>query len=91
MGEITNYNFRDKEIRIELNEAGDPLFVAKDVVLALGLEWKGGYQLTKIIDEWKGVRKFGSQDFPPNFPRSPVLPKAATDYPKVADDSEILF
>lgn len=50
--------FENKEfgaVRTFRDKAGEPLFVAKDVALALGYEWNGNARIAHIPAEWEGV------------------------------------
>ena len=50
--------FENKEfgaVRTFRDKAGEPLFVAKDVALALGYEWNGNARIAHIPAEWMGV------------------------------------
>ena len=50
--------FENKEfgaVRTFRGKAGEPLFVAKDVALALGYEWNGNARIAHIPAEWMGV------------------------------------
>ena len=50
--------FENKEfgaVRTFRDKAGEPLFVAKDVALALGYEWNGNARIAHIPAEWRGV------------------------------------
>ena len=49
-----NYLFEQNEVRIALDENGEPLFCAKDVCKALGIIWKGKQSLPLGKDE-KGL------------------------------------
>ncbi|MBF0418392.1 MAG: hypothetical protein HQL86_09115 [Magnetococcales bacterium] len=52
---ITLFNFESKQIRI-ITIDGEPWFVAKDVVEALGVIWNGAPAIKHVPEEWKGVR-----------------------------------
>ena len=50
--------FENKEfgaVRTFRDKAGEPLFVAKDVALALGYEWNGTARIVHVPAEWRGV------------------------------------
>ena len=50
--------FENKEfgaVRTFRDKAGEPLFVAKDVALALGYEWNGNARIAHVPAEWRGV------------------------------------
>ena len=42
-------------VRTFRDKAGEPLFVAKDVALALGYEWNGNARIAHVPAEWRGV------------------------------------
>ena len=52
---LTPFAFGDALVRIVADEHGDPLFIAKDVALALGYAWNGMKNLQHIPEEWRGV------------------------------------
>ena len=52
---ILPFAFEESLVRVIMNDADDPLFVAKDVALALGYEWNGASRVSHVPDEWKGV------------------------------------
>ncbi|MBD8896222.1 Bro-N domain-containing protein [Desulfovibrio desulfuricans] len=43
-------------VRVVCDENGEPLFVAKDVSLALGYQWNGAACINHVPEEWRGVR-----------------------------------
>lgn len=55
MSAMTPYLFGDAPVRVLRDEAGEPLFVAKDVALALGYEWNGASRVAHVPEEWKVV------------------------------------
>lgn len=66
MSEIISSLFGENIIRVILSETGDPLFVAKDVALALEYEWNGAARVAHVPEEWKVVTSvvttFGAKD-----------------------------
>ena len=42
-------------VRVVLDDAGEPWFVAKDVALALGYQWNGISRISHVPEEWRGV------------------------------------
>ena len=57
-GICSSFLFDDHDVRVQNKSDGKVLFVARDVVEALGLAWDGNRQLSKIPDDWKGVGSF---------------------------------
>ena len=57
-GMCSSFLFDDHDVRVQNRSEGKVLFVARDVVEALGLAWDGNRQLSKIPDDWKGVGSF---------------------------------
>lgn len=55
MSAMTPYLFGDAPVRVLRDEAGEPLFVAKDVALALEYDWNGASRVAHVPDEWKRV------------------------------------
>lgn len=58
MSQIFNllpFSFEGRELRVLRDEVGEPLFVAKDVALALGYIWKGISTVSHIPEEWRRV------------------------------------
>ena len=58
MSQIFNllpFSFEGHELRVVRDAAGEPLFVAKDVALALGYTWKGISTVSHIPEEWRRV------------------------------------
>ena len=55
MSDLKSFFFRGDEVRVVLDESGEPLFVAKDVALALDYDWNGAARLAHVPEEWKGV------------------------------------
>ena len=55
MSDLKTFFFRGDEVRVVLDESGEPLFVAKDVALALDYDWNGAARLAHVPEEWKGV------------------------------------
>lgn len=58
MNEIIPLWFEQHQIRVSLDDNGNPWWVAKDVCEALGIQWKGNDSLHGIPEAWRGVRKF---------------------------------
>lgn len=42
-------------VRVVLDDAGEPWFVAKDIALALGYQWSGIRTIQHVPEEWRGV------------------------------------
>lgn len=51
---IIDYNFEGSSVRTIVDDAGNPWFVAKDVVEAVGAKWQGVQNLAHIPEQWKG-------------------------------------
>ena len=49
------FEFEGQPLRVHLDEAGEPWFVAKDVALALGYQWNGFKNIQHVPEEWRGV------------------------------------
>ena len=49
------FAFEEQLVRCRLDERGEPWFVAKDVALALGYQWKGISTIGHVPEEWRGV------------------------------------
>lgn len=49
------FSFEGRSLRVLREAAGEPLFVAKDVALALEYAWKGVSTVSHIPEEWRGV------------------------------------
>ena len=47
--------FEESLVRVIPDQNGDPLFVAKDVALALGYEWNGVSRIAHVPEEWRRV------------------------------------
>lgn len=69
MSQIFNslpFSFEGRSLRVLRDEAGEPLFVAKDVILALGASWSGIANIKHVPEEWRGVESVstpsGTQD-----------------------------
>ena len=56
MSDLKSFFFRGDEVRVVLDENGEPLFVAKDVAVALEYEWNGSAAMRHVPEEWKVVR-----------------------------------
>jgi prophage antirepressor-like protein len=54
MSAITLFNFEGTQVRVSMDEKGEPWFVAKDVVAVLGSEWSGA-AVQSVPERWKGV------------------------------------
>ncbi|MGP9796166.1 BRO-N domain-containing protein [Halomonas sp. 86] len=55
MQNVKPFNFEKNQVRVIQDDNGEPLFVAKDVALALGYRWAGSATVSHVPDEWKGV------------------------------------
>ena len=55
MNDVKTFFFRGDEIRVFPAPNREPLFVAKDVALALDYEWSGNKTVGHIPEEWKVV------------------------------------
>ena len=53
---INYFDFQDINVRVVLDERGDPLFVAKDVAEALEYSWNGTDCIRHVPEEWRRVR-----------------------------------
>lgn len=54
---IIDYNFEGSSVRTIVDDAGNPWFVARDVVEAVEAVWKGvSGSIAHVPDQWKGVR-----------------------------------
>ena len=49
------FEFEGQPLRVHLDAAGEPWFVAKDVALALGYQWNGSARIAHVPEEWKRV------------------------------------
>ena len=49
------FEFEGQPLRVHLDDAGEPWFVAKDVALALGYQWNGSARIAHVPEEWKRV------------------------------------
>lgn len=60
------FAFDSALVRVVLDDAGEPLFCAKDVALALGYQWNGVSCINHVPEEWKLVRSvltsFGTKE-----------------------------
>jgi prophage antirepressor-like protein len=65
MNDLTVFSYRDRPVRTIMVD-GEPWWVAKDVVEAVGAVWKGGQAIIHIPDEWKvprlNVTTFGEKE-----------------------------
>jgi prophage antirepressor-like protein len=55
MAAITLFNFEGSQVRVSIDEKGEPWFVAKDIALALGYEWCST-TVGHVPERWKGGR-----------------------------------
>lgn len=55
MSDLKSFFFRGDEIRVFPAPNGEPLFVAKDIAVALDYEWSGNKTVGHIPEEWKVV------------------------------------
>ncbi len=66
MPDLIPFSFDDHLVRVLRDENGNPLFVAKDVALALGYQWSGIRNIQHVPEEWRGVESVstpsGAQD-----------------------------
>ena len=46
------FEFEGQPLRVHLDDAGQPWFVAKDAAVALGYQWKGIATVGHVPDEW---------------------------------------
>ncbi len=53
--QVVPFYFSKNRVRIHTDTDGNPWFVAKDVLLALGYQWKGIANLKHVPEEWRGV------------------------------------
>ena len=53
---LTPFAFGEHLVRSITDENGEPWFVARDVALALGYQWKGTDNIRHIPEEWRGVQ-----------------------------------
>ena len=64
MSDLKKFFFRGDEVRVVLDENGEPLFVAKDVAQALGYPESSLKQLANLIgsvpEEWKGINRINT-------------------------------
>ena len=49
------FEFEGQPLRVHLDAAGEPWFVAKDAALALDYEWKGISTIGHVPVEWRRV------------------------------------
>lgn len=52
---FTPFAFNENLVRVLTDEAGELLFIAKDVALALGYQWNGLSRISHVPEEWRGV------------------------------------
>lgn len=55
MSNLVPFLFEKNQVRIVVDDNGDPLFVAKDVAEALGYTWNGTACIDHVPAEWRGV------------------------------------
>lgn len=55
MAAITLFNFEGSQVRVSIDEKGEPWFIAKDVAEVLGCAWCGT-TVEHVPARWKGVR-----------------------------------
>lgn len=55
MSQIVPFSFESKEVRVVLDEGGEPWVVAKDVATVLGYTWHHNV-IGHVPEEWKGSR-----------------------------------
>lgn len=53
MNNIASYTFGVNPVRVVFDEEGQPLWVAKDVALALGYSWSGSSSVDHVPAEWR--------------------------------------
>lgn len=53
---VSLFNFSDNDIRVILDDNGDPWFVAKDVAEALEYSYWQPHLVSAVPDEWKGIK-----------------------------------
>ena len=69
------FEFEGQPLRVHLDDAGEPWFVAKDAALALDYEWKGISTIGHVPAEWRRVYSVQpprrSNDFLPPLDTTP--------------------
>ena len=53
--EVIPFAFDAALVRVVLDDANAPWFVAKDIALALGYQWSGIRTIQHVPEEWRGV------------------------------------
>ena len=61
------FEFEGQPLRVHLDDAGEPWFVAKDAAIALGYQWKGISTIGHVPDEWRGVYSVQTPSAPQNM------------------------
>ena len=61
------FEFEGQPLRVHLDAAGEPWFVAKDAAIALGYQWKGISTIGHVPDEWRGVYSVQTPSAPQNM------------------------
>lgn len=68
MAAVTLFSFEGSQVRVSIDEKGEPWFVAKDVAEILGYTWNGALAIQHVPEHWKGVRSVltpgGKQSMP---------------------------
>lgn len=52
---LVPFAFGDNMVRVRMDENGNPWWIAKDVALALGYQWKGIANIKHVPEEWRGI------------------------------------
>ena len=66
------FEFEGQPLRVHLDDAGEPWFVAKDVALALGYQWNGSARIAHVPEEWKRVTSVVTPSVKGHIPFSPL-------------------
>lgn len=53
--QVMPFEFDGSGVRVVEGQDGTPMFVAKDVALALDYKWNGNSRISHVPSEWKGV------------------------------------
>lgn len=61
------FEFEGQPLRVHLDDAGEPWFVAKDAAIALGYQWKGISTIGHVPDAWRGVYSVQTPSAPQNM------------------------
>ena len=56
MSDISLFNFEGSQVRVLVDEKGEPWFVAKDIATALDCEWNGSARVQHVPDRWRALR-----------------------------------